>query len=414
MSFSRRDFMIASAMASMAAKLEAQQTRTTDSKAARTEIESSGQGFGPGGKKPIMISSANGWNGADEGYQMLKDGKDTLDAAIHLGVTQENDVRDTSVGKGGLPNEDGVVELDSSCMHGPSRRGGAVGGVRNIKNVSLLAKAVMEHTGHVMLVGEGAEKFGYAMGFPKEDLLTEDSRKTWMMWKEFHTDQDWWGPGLSDPNWKAPSGSDQPDASLYDQQLKRLEDLAEQLNISPDVRAQAIQAVLHPPHGTIHCSAMNEKGDISGMTTTAGLAWKVPGRCGDSPIIGAGCFTDPDVGSAGATGSGEENIKVAGAHSIVELMRKGAEPKDAGIEVLKRIAKNHNNDMSKIAYIDMIYYILRNDGAYAGATLWSGPPDRRAHFMVHDGNKRLEPAVALYNGVGKAYPPHTPQPQRLR
>jgi N4-(beta-N-acetylglucosaminyl)-L-asparaginase len=242
-----------------------------------------------------------------------------------VGKVQEDDPNDNSVGYGGLPNEEGVVELDSSCMHGPTRRAGSVGGVRNIKNVALLAQSVMQHTGHVMLVGEGAERFGYAMGFPKENLLTEASRKTWLLWKESMSTEDWWGPGLDDPNYKPPDEGQPPSTTeLWDERLRRrLEELAARLGIPAEDRATAIMNVLHPPHGTIHCSALNEKKEISGMTTTSGLAWKLPGRCGDTPIIGAGCYTDQDVGSAGATGSGEENIRVAGAHTIVENMRKG-------------------------------------------------------------------------------------------
>ena len=128
----------------------------------------------------------------------------------------------------------------------------------------------------------------------------------------------------------------------------------------------AIRKVLFPPTGTIHCSALNEKGEISGTTTTSGLAWKLPGRCGDSPIIGAGCYTDQDVGSAGATGSGEENIKVAGAHTIVENMRHGMSPLDAAMDALKRIVRNYNGDMDRLRFMDMTYYVLRKDGAYAG------------------------------------------------
>jgi N4-(beta-N-acetylglucosaminyl)-L-asparaginase len=412
MEFSRRDFLISSAMASMAATLRAQQTETrvTDGRAARTQVQLTGQGFGTG-KPPILVTSANGWNGADKGYQMLVDGKDTLDAAIAVGKTQEDDANDTSVGLGGLPNEDGVVELDSCCMHGPTRRAGSVGGVRNIKNVALLAQAVMQHTGHVMLVGEGAEKFGYAMGFPKENLLTERSRRTWMLWKETHTNQDWWGPGLDDPNWQPNSEPAAETSQLWQEQLRRLEELAAKLGIEPEYRAEAIAAVLHPPHGTIHCSTLNSKGEMSGMTTTSGLAWKLAGRCGDSPIIGAGNYCDQDVGSAGATGSGEENIRIAGAHTIVENMRKGMDPKDAGLDALKRIVRNFNNDQNRLPYVSMNFYILRKDGAYAGCTLWSGPPDRPARFTVHDGIKRQEKCVALLQGTTKPYPPRTPQPR---
>jgi N4-(beta-N-acetylglucosaminyl)-L-asparaginase len=164
--------------------------------------------------------------------------------------------------------------------------------------------------------------------------------------------------------------------------------------------------VLFPPTGTIHCSALGENGDISGCTTTSGLAWKIPGRVGDSPIIGAGCYTDQDVGSAGATGSGEENIKVAGAHTIVENMRKGMAPLEAGMDALKRIVRNYNGDMERVKFMDMTYYILRKDGAYAGVSLWEGYQEGKPHrIAVHDGTRRLEKAVNLFPGVSQEWPP---------
>jgi N4-(beta-N-acetylglucosaminyl)-L-asparaginase len=164
--------------------------------------------------------------------------------------------------------------------------------------------------------------------------------------------------------------------------------------------------VLSPPTGTIHCSALNDKGEISGCTTTSGLAYKLPGRVGDSPIIGAGCYTDQDVGSAGATGAGEENIKVAGAHTIVENMRHGMSPLEAGMDALRRIVRNYNGDMKKLNFIDMSYYILRKDGAYAGVSLWEGyAPDDRHKIAVHDGTRRLEDTVALLKGSSHEFPP---------
>src|SRR5260221_12814871 len=155
--------------------------------------------------KNILICSRNGYDHIDAGYEKLRRGADTLDAAIAVVSGPENDPNDDSVGLGGLPNEEGVVELDACCMHGPTRRAGSVGGVHDIKNVASLAKTVMEHTGHVMLVGDGATRFGLLMGFPKENLLTEHSRKIWQLWKETHSNQDWWGPGMADPNWKPPA-----------------------------------------------------------------------------------------------------------------------------------------------------------------------------------------------------------------
>ena len=288
-----------------------------------------------------MISAANGitsrGNHLEAGYKKLQAGADTLEAAITTVSGPENDPEDDSVGLGGLPNEDCVVELDACCMHGPSRRAGSVGGVRDIKNVAALARTVMEHTGHVMLVGEGATRFAVLMGFPKENLLTEHSRKIWQLWKEYHSDRDWWGPGLADPNFKFPAGLETSSIEDQPQPIRRLYALAAEIGIAEDRRMDAIQKVLNPPTGTINCSALNEKMEMSSVTTTSGLAWKLAGRCGDSPIIGAGCYCDQEVGAAGATGSGEENIKVCGAHTIVENMRRGMSPEEAGMDTLKRI-----------------------------------------------------------------------------
>jgi N4-(beta-N-acetylglucosaminyl)-L-asparaginase len=361
--------------------------------------------------KNIMISAANGitprGNHLEAGYQKLKAGADTLEAAITTVSGPENDPEDDSVGLGGLPNEDCVVELDACCMHGPSRRAGSVGGVRDIKNVASLARTVMEHTGHVMLVGQGATHFAELMGFPKENLLTEHSRKIWQLWKEYNSDRDWWGPGLADPNFKFPANLETGSLEEQPQAIKRLYTLAAEIGIPEDRRMDAIQKVLNPPTGTINCSALNEKGEMSSVTTTSGLAWKLAGRCGDSPIIGAGCYCDQDVGAAGATGSGEENIKVCGAHTIVENMRHGMSPEEAGMDALKRVARNFNNDMAKLIYVSMHFYILRKDGAYAGVTLWSGPADRPYRFAIADGNgvARHEVAKALYQGNPKDWPP---------
>ena len=167
-------------------------------------------------------------------FEHLSKGGDTLDSAIKVVTGPEDDPKDDSVGLGGLPNEEGVVELDACCMHGPSRRAGSVGGVRNIKNVSKVAKAVMEHTGHVMLVGEGAERFAVAMGFPRENLLTERSRQVWFLWKEYHSRDDWWGPGIAAPGWKAPDTSSQ--SELWEHRFKTLNEMAANIGIDPEFR----------------------------------------------------------------------------------------------------------------------------------------------------------------------------------
>ncbi len=403
MSISRRGFLSSAIAASVATGLHAHDLNAQDKTA-----ENAPRPVNPfgAGKRPIIICANNGRNYLDDAFTFLKSGGDTLDAAIRVCKGPEDDPNDDSVGLGGLPNEEGVVELDACCMHGPTRRAGSVGGVRNIKNVSLVSKAVMEHTGHVMLVGEGAERFAVAVGFPRENLLTERSRKIWLLWKENHSTDDWWGPGLADPQWKPPLPATSPQSELWEQRIQRLEEHAARLGIEPEFRMAAIWRVLSPPTGTIHCSALNDKGEISGCTTTSGLAYKLPGRCGDSPIIGAGCYTDQDVGSAGATGSGEENIKVAGAHTIVENMRRGMAPLEAGMDTLKRIVRNYNNDMSKLKFVDMTYYILRKDGAYAGVSLWESYSEHEKHkIAVHDGTRRSEVTVALFKGASHEFPP---------
>jgi len=374
-------------------------------------------------KRPIMVTAHNGYKYIDDAFAFLKDGGDTLDAALRVVKGPEDDPNDTSVGLGGLPNEEGVVELDACCMHGPTRRAGSVGGVRNIKNVSLVAKSVMTDTGHVMLAGEGAERFAVAMGFPRENLLTDHSRKIWLLWKEYHSNNDWWGPGLADPHWEPPQDKEKekdtenakPQSEIWRERFQRLEERAADLGIAPPLRREAIHNVLFPPTGTIHCSALNAKGEISGCTTTSGLAYKLPGRLGDSPIIGAGCYTDQDVGSAGATGSGEENIKVAGAHTIVENMRHGMSPQEAGVDALQRIVRNYNHDMNKLRFVDMVYYVLRKDGAYAGVSLWTGYQGGKPHqIVVHDGERRAENTKALFQGFSQDFPPEPKVPAEIK
>jgi N4-(beta-N-acetylglucosaminyl)-L-asparaginase len=415
MNFSRREFVKASVLGTVAAQVgvQAQDRDPKHSAGARDKELQAGSR-----KRPIIICANNGFNYLEAAFGFLKSGGDTLDAALRVVKGPEDDPNDDTVGLGGIPNEEGVVELDACCMHGPTRRAGSVGGVRNIKNVSQVSKAVMQHSGHVMLVAEGAERFAVALGFPRENLLTEPSRKIWLLWKEFHSSDDWWGPGLADPHWKAPDtipSKDQPQSEVWPGRIRNLQARAAELGIQPEDQLAAVRKVLFPPTGTIHCSALNDKGEISGCTTTSGLAFKLSGRVGDSPIIGAGCYTDQDVGSAGATGSGEENIKVAGAHTIVENMRHGMSPQEAGMDALQRIVRNYNGDMNKLRFVDMTYYILRKDGAYAGVSLWEGYSKGRRHkIAVHDGNRRSEATVSLLKGYSQDFPPFPEIPEDLK
>jgi N4-(beta-N-acetylglucosaminyl)-L-asparaginase len=334
----------------------------------------------------IVISSVNGARACARAMEMLTAGKDTLDAVIAGVNINEEDPEDSSVGYGGLPNEEGVVELDSCVMHGPTRRAGSVASIRGIKTPSKIAKLVMTESDHVMLAGEGALRFAKAFGFKEEDLLTEKSRLAWLVWKRSLRDpkgQNNWTDGLDAPG--------KPSA-----RLKNLFPSANEATL-----AWAWEMALRPPTGTINCLALNARGEMSGVTTTSGLAWKIPGRVGDSPIIGAGLYVDQDVGAAGSTGRGEENIRVAGGHTIVENMRHGMAPKEACLDALKRVARNFNNDMSKLAQFDLNFYALRKDGAYAGAALWSGRVRNGklvpSQFSVNDGGQsRHEPCVFLF------------------
>lgn len=335
----------------------------------------------------IVISSANGLRACARAVEILKSGGDTLDAVVAGVNIIEEDPEDTSVGYGGLPNEEGIVELDACVMHGPSRRAGSVGAIRNIKTPSKIARLVMERTDHIMLVGAGATKFAVEMGFPEEDLLTGKARLAWLTWKESLKDPGGhsnWGPGLDAPRAKTMS------------RLKSMFPQADEKTL-----AWAWEMAVHPATGTINCLALNAKREMSGVTTTSGLAWKIAGRVGDSPIIGAGLYVDQDVGAAGSTGRGEENIRVAGGHTIVENMRHGMSPRDACLDALKRVARNFENDRSILEKVDLSFYALRKDGEYAGASLWNGVIRggklHPAQFAVNDGGKsRLEPCAYLF------------------
>jgi N4-(beta-N-acetylglucosaminyl)-L-asparaginase len=334
------------------------------------------------GTRPLIISSANGLNALDKGMQILKSGGDTLDAAVAAVTVVEDDPNDDSVGYGGLPNEEGEVELDASVMHGPTHRAGSVASVRRIKNVSRLAKTVMERTNHVMIVGDGARRFGVAEGFEEMNLLTEHSRKIWLAWKAKTSFN--WRPGTDSPEWKDYV------AVLFDH--------------DPEKIAYAMRVITYPPTGTINCLAVNAKGEVSGTTTTSGLAWKIPGRVGDSPVIGAGLYVDGDVGGAGSTGKGEENIRISGGHTIVEMMRKGMKPDNACLEALGRVVHNYNGDKTRLSTFNLRFYAVNKDGEYGSASLWkkNNAEGKEAMFAVQDGTQaRLVPCKTFFDESGR-------------
>jgi N4-(beta-N-acetylglucosaminyl)-L-asparaginase len=334
------------------------------------------------GSRPLVVSSANGLRATQKAMEMIRAGADTLDAVVAGVNIVEDDPADMSVGYGGLPNEDGDVELDSSVMHGPTKRAGAVAALRYIKNPSKVARLVMERTDHLLLVSDGALRFALAHGFRKEDLLTEASRAVWVRWKETMSDRDSWGPGLASPDEK-------PSSSRLMEDPKQAE-----------LIALADRIIAHRPTGTINCLAINERGDISGTTTTSGLAFKLAGRVGDSPLIGCGLFVDNEIGAAGSTGRGEECIKINGAHTVVEMMRRGASPVDACLEALKRVVNNYDGNMKKLHLIDLDFYALNKSGEYGGATLWGYRVSRegkrfRAQYSVNDGRENKHHDLAF-------------------
>lgn len=306
--------------------------------------------------KPTVVASANGNRSKDaEGltcvaraFRMITAGADVLDAVIAGVNIVELDPEDTSVGYGGLPNAEGVVQLDASVMHGPLKRAGAVGCLEGVRTPSLVAKAVMEQTDHLLLVGKGAQRFARNLGFKIErDLNTAKSRRLWLEWKRRTDPQHY-----LDPKERAEAGTR---AAL----------------------AMAAEGLMDPDHlrGTINCNGVNTKGEVCGATTTSGLAFKIPGRVGDSPIIGAGLYLDGEVGAAGSTGRGESNLLSLGSFLIVELMRNGMSPRDAGMTALKRVAaltveKRLLNDRGRPNF-NVNYYILNTKGDYAGVALYA-------------------------------------------
>lgn len=309
------------------------------------------------GSKPAVVSSANGnefKNGGDEtcvarAFRLMTSGADVLDACIAGVNIVELDPLDDSVGYGGLPNAEGVVQLDSSCMHGPKKRAGAVAALEGVRTPSLVAKAVMDTTDHHLLVGHGAQQFARGMGFRVEDdLNTEHSRKLWLEWKR-RTD---------------PSHYLDPEKRAEVWRRVGLEMVRERL-----IREEHF-------YGTINCDAVNSKGEVCGVTTTSGLSWKIPGRVGDSPILGAGLYVDGSVGAAGSTGRGEANLYNLCSFLIVEEMRRGRKPKDAGMEALRRIKANTIEKRLLNAEgnpsFGINFYVLNARGEHAGVTMYEG------------------------------------------
>jgi N4-(beta-N-acetylglucosaminyl)-L-asparaginase len=320
-----------------------------------------------GTSKPVVVASANGnklKNGGPrtavaEAFERITRGADVVDAVIAGVNLVELDPADDSVGYGGLPNADGVVQLDAACMHGTKRRAGGVAALEGVRTPSLVARAVMETTDHHLLVGQGAQDFARGMGFAIEaDLNTEHSRQLWLEWKRRTDPQHY-----LDPKKRADAG-----------ERARREMIAEGL-LDP-------QRV----YGTINCSGLTPRGEMGSVTTTSGLSWKIPGRVGDSPILGAGLWVDGDVGAAGSTGRGEANLYGLSSFFIVEQLRLGKHPKDAALEALRRIAavtveKRLLNSEGKPRF-GVSFYVLDRRGQFAGVTMYATVGGKPVNFAV--------------------------------
>lgn len=325
---SRRSFLKKSALAGAGAALWPQARSASAGGSVRKAAEG-----------PVAISSHNGRRALERAVAVMQDGGTALDGVI-AGVNRvEEDPEDITVGYGGIPNEQGVVQLDAAVMDGPTHRAGSVAALEGIKYPSKVARAVMERTDHVLLVGQGAQDFAKMHGFPVEDLLTERARKMWVEWKETLSNRDDYLPP-HDPD---------------------------ETNLGAELRE------LQRHYGTIHCSALDPSGNLGAVTTTSGLFYKIPGRVGDSPIIGAGLYCDNEVGAAGSTGRGEANLQNLSSMLIVERMRMGDAPETACLNVCERIVERTKlarlQDAQGRPNFNVIFYAINKAGEVGGAQL---------------------------------------------
>jgi len=317
---------------------------------------------------PVVISSGNGneyRNGGprtcvEEAWQRIVKGEDVLDALIAGVNIVELDPEEMYVGYGGLPNADGVVQLDSCCMHGPLKRAGGVAALEGVRTPSKVAKAVLDYTDHHLLVGAGAQAFARQIGFEIEaDLNTEASRAKWLEWKR-RVDPGHW----LDPKKRVEAG----EAASQRMVAEGLLDAGRR-------------------YGTINCDGVGTKGEVCGVTTTSGLSFKIPGRVGDSPILGAGLWVDDAVGAAGSTGRGEANLYNLSSSFIVEEMRRGRSPKDAALEALRRVKANTVEKRLLTPEgnpaFQLTFYAVNKKGEYAGAAMYAMYEDgERQRFSV--------------------------------
>jgi N4-(beta-N-acetylglucosaminyl)-L-asparaginase len=355
---SRRDFVISSAAAGLAAGAPVSTSARTGPQKISNKV------------RPVVVASSNGFtmknggkkNCVETAFERIVNGDDVLDALIAGVNIVELDPEDASVGYGGRPNAEGIVQLDSCCMHGPKKQAGGVAALEGVRTPSLVAKAVMDHTDHHLLVGEGAQKFARNMGFRiEDDLNTEKSRRQWLEWKR-RIDPDHY----LDPASRLKAG-----------RTAALDMVREGLISENDY------------YGTINCNGINPNGEVCGVTTTSGLSWKIPGRVGDSPILGAGLYVDGSVGAAGSTGRGEANLYGLCSFLIVEEMRRGQHPKDAGMEALRRIRENTIEprllNERGTPNFNVNFYIIDRMGRYAGVAIYAEGDESRYAVCTENG-----------------------------
>lgn len=297
--------------------------------------------------RPVAVGSGNALAAVQQAVERMAAGDTPVDAAVAGVGLAEADPEEIGVGYGGLPNEEGVVQLDAAVMDGVSMRAGAVAAIERIKHPAQVALAVMRRTTRVLLVGEGALRFARAHGFPEENLLTERARKIWLYWKENAAPDDDWLP--------LPAEAEDPDLQWF---------------------ITKYGTSYFRPQGTIHVSAVDARGQIGCATTTSGLFFKLPGRVGDSPLVGCGLYCDGEVGSAGATGHGESCIISNGAATVVELMRGGKTPEAACLAALERVVRNTRaaflKDTDGRPRYNLSLYAVNRQGDAGGASTWSG------------------------------------------
>lgn len=318
------------------------------------------------GSFPMIITSHSnetGQKAVEAAWEILSKGGTATDAVEKAANIIEVDPEDTSVGYGGLPNEEGVVQLDASFMDGKTYNAGAVACLENIKNPASVARIVMERTDHVLMVGQGALKFAKQWGFQEEDLMTEKARKIWLRWKENISDKDDWGA---------------PD------HLKELEKDEAYWRDFPEIEHH---------YGTTNVLAVDVNGDVSGITTTSGLSYKIPGRVGDSPIIGAGLYVDNEVGAAGATGRGEDVIKSCASYYMVMRMKDGRTPQQACEDALKMIADKYKK-VNPNFFPSEKFVAINKAGEYGCAYMKSGRIPRMS-VMNEKGYMKYEGTVAF-------------------